>query len=119
MERNMKIANLVLFIARILFLVWILSSRYSHVGKVCSGDFNGYELLKEGSNYDKNFDYSYNSFPGFIMKLYVWIFMCMLFVKSTLALWLGTDWDPEDYQAGGNADDNYGRVSGSFSTGYD
>lgn len=54
------------------------------------------------------------------MKLYVWIFMCMLFFKSTLALWLGTDWDPEDYQAGGaDADDNYGRASGSFSTGYD
>ena len=46
MQRNLKIAKLVLFIARILFLIWILSSRYSHVGKICSGDYNGYDVLK-------------------------------------------------------------------------
>ena len=112
MEKNLRIAKLALFIIRILFLVWILMNRYSHVGKVCSGDFNGYEVVKEGSNYNKDFGYTFLGFPGWVMKLYVWIFMGMLFFKSIMALYLGTDWDPEDYQA--DADDNYGRASGSF-----
>jgi len=46
------------------------------------------------------------------MKLYVWIFMIKMFVRGTIALWLGTDWDPSNDDD--DDDDNYGKVGGSF-----
>lgn len=119
MEMNLKRANLALFIAKILFFVWIMMARYSHTGKVCSGDFNGYEVVKEGSNFDSAFSYTYLGFPGWVMKLYVWIFMIVLIIRGTIALYLDTDWDPEDPDNNADYDDNYGRLSGTVSTGYD
>lgn len=113
---NLKKAKLGLFICRILFFLWIMFARFSHTGKVCSGDFNGYDVLKKGSNFDEAFSYTYLGFPGWVMKLYIWIFMIVLMIRGTLALYLDTDWDPENAD---NYDDNYGRASGSFSTTYD
>lgn len=119
MEKLIKNVRIIVFILKILFFMWIWCARYKHTGRVCSGDYNGYEQLKTGSNYDSSFDYTYLGFTGFIMKIYVLIFLLQLFIKGTIAFYLGTDKNPfnlgED-TGKNNDDDNYTRMSGSYST---
>lgn len=113
MAKNLKIGNTAVFVLKMFFFLWIMSARYQHTGRVCSGDYSGYEEVKTGSNYVKDFSYSYVGFPGLIMKLYVWLFMLKMFIRGTIALWLGTDWDPEDDDE--EEDDNYRPATGGFS----
>ena len=39
----MKIGNMAVFVLKIFFFLWIMGARYAHTGRVCAGDFNGYE----------------------------------------------------------------------------
>ena len=42
--------------------------------------YNGYENLKSNSNFIDTMDYTFDNFSGFVLKLYVWVFLCKLFV---------------------------------------
>jgi hypothetical protein len=78
----------VIFCAKILFLVWILGARYGHSGRVCSGDYSGNEDLKKNSNWNKVMSYTFDNFSGFVLKLYVWVFIVKLFATSSIAVYL-------------------------------
>lgn len=106
MKKNIRVVKVVIFALKILFLLWIISARYGHTGRVCSGDYNGNVDLRLNSNWNKKMTYTYDNFSGFVLKLYVWVFLVKLFVTSSIALWLGTSWDPADDD---DDDDNYNR----------
>lgn len=72
--------KVVIFCIKVLFMLWIISARYGHPGRVCSGDYYGYENLKTNSNFKDTMDYTFDNFSGFVLKLYVWVFLCKLFV---------------------------------------
>ena len=44
-EKAIKITKMVLFVMRCFFFLWILFGRFKHTGKVCSGDYKGYDEL--------------------------------------------------------------------------
>ena len=85
-----------LFSIKIFFLLWILRTRYSHAGKVCSGDFRNDDDLKKGSNYVENNakNYTFDNFSGLILKLYVYIFLAEMFLRAAIAFWFDSDWNP-------------------------
>ena len=110
-KKKLKIGKIVIFTVKILFLLWIISARYGHHGRVCSGDFEGYQDLQSTSNYSSKRSYTFDRFSGFLLKLYVWIFLFKIFMTASIALWLGTDLDAEDVDD--YNDDNYNRYSPS------
>lgn len=107
MKKNLRVAKIVIFTVKILFMIWIFSARYGHAGRVCSGDFNGYDDVKKNSNFSNKRNYTYDNFSGFVLKLYVWVFLSKIFVTTSIAVWLKTDLDADD--VGDYHDDNYNR----------
>ena len=109
--KKIQVGQIILFVLRVLFFLWIMNNRYSHVGKVCVGDYNGWEHLKKGSNYNSTMDYTYLPFAGFVMKMFIWVFMLKFLYNGIKAViddvHLGiASKDVDD-------DDGYNRMSGS------
>lgn len=47
MGEKIKKLQVAMAILRVLFFLWILNNRYSHVGRVCCGDYNSIEILRK------------------------------------------------------------------------
>lgn len=108
MLKKLRVAKVVIFCVKIWFLIWILSARYGHTGRVCSGEYEDYDHLKQKSNFDKLASYTFDRFSGFVLKFYVWVFLIRLFLNSAIAFWLGTDFNPNAAQ---DNDDDFQRYS--------